>query len=57
MIPLTDYARFVDERAHALAALLMSVIDGLTLEPLRAVDDARVTQDSEDDFEGKEETP
>lgn len=42
VIPLTDYA--------------LAWVEWVT-RPLRAVDDARVIQDSEDDFEGKEETP
>lgn len=38
---MSDYARLVNERAHALADLIVRVLDGLVLEPIRAVDDAR----------------
>lgn len=54
---MSDYARLVNERAHALAEHIMRVLDGLVLEPIRAVDDALDSPDREDDFERKEEAP
>ena len=45
---MSDYARLVNERAHALAEHIMRVLDGLVLEPIRAVDDARVVEDEEE---------
>jgi len=38
---MSDYARLVNERAHALAEHIVRVLDGLVLEPIRAVDDAQ----------------
>ena len=45
---MSDYARLVNERAHDLAEHIMRVLDGLVLEPIRAVDDARVIEDEEE---------
>jgi hypothetical protein len=53
---MSDYARLVNEAANALADLIVRVLDGLVLEPIRAVDDALDSSDREDDFERKEET-
>lgn len=38
---MSDYARLVNEAANALADLIVRVLDGLVLEPIRAVDDAQ----------------
>lgn len=38
---MSDYARLVNEAANALTDLIVRVLDGLVLEPIRAVDDAR----------------
>lgn len=45
---MSDYARLVNERARALAEHIVRVLDGLVLEPIRAVDDARVVEDEEE---------
>lgn len=45
---MSDYARLVNEAANALTDLIMRVLDGLVLEPIRAVDDARVIEDEEE---------
>ena len=57
MIWIADFKRAVDEASDVLAEHIVRVLDGLVLEPIRAVDDALDSPDREDDFESKEEAP
>lgn len=45
---MSDYARLVNEAANALAEHIVRVLDGLVLEPIRAVDDAQTFEDEEE---------